>query len=82
MTQFRDVRQDARLEALERRVTAILEHLGLEDPVPATPPGVSDHVAELVRAGHTVQAIKAHMDTTGTDLAAARDAVAGVARTA
>jgi hypothetical protein len=82
MSEFRDVRQDARLEALERRVSAMQAHLGIEDPVPATPPQVSAQVAELVRAGRTVQAIKAHMDATGVDLITARDAVAGVTRTA
>jgi hypothetical protein len=78
MTEFRDVRQDARLEALERRVAAILEHLALEDPVPAEPLGVSDHVAELARSGRTVAAIQAHIDATGADMRTARDAVAAV----
>jgi len=82
MTEFRDVRQDARLEALERRVSAIQTHLGIEGPVPLTPPEVSGEVAALVRAGRTVQAIKAHMDATGADLTTARDAVAGVTGTA
>jgi hypothetical protein len=82
MTEFRDVRQDARLEALERRVAAILEHLGLGDPVPAAPVGVSDHVAELARSGRTVKAIKAHMDATGADLRTAGEAVAAVNRMA
>lgn len=82
MTDFRDIRQDARLEALERRVAAILEDLSLEDPAPATAPGVSAHVVQLVRAGRTVQAVQAHMDATGSDLATARDAVARVSRTA
>lgn len=78
MTEFRDVRQDARLEALERRVAAILEHLAMEDPVPARPLGVSDHVAELARSGRTVAAVYAHIDDTGTDIRTARDAVAAI----
>ena len=81
MTEFRDVRQDARLEALERRVAAILEHLAMEDPVPAGSLGVSDHVAELARSGRTVAAIQAHIDATGADMRTARDAVAAIDRT-
>jgi hypothetical protein len=80
MTEFRDVRQDARLEVLERRVAAILEHVGMEDPVPAKPRGVSDDVAELARSGRTVAAIKAHMDVTGTDMRTASEDVAAIDR--
>jgi hypothetical protein len=78
MSEFQDVRQNARLEALERRVAAILDHLGLPDPVPANPFGVSEQVAELARAGKTMQAVKAYMDETGADMNTARDAVAAV----
>jgi len=77
--EFRDQRQNARLEALERRVATVLEHLGLEDPVPAAPIGVSARVAELARAGRTAQAIRTHMSETGVNLATAADAVAGIA---
>jgi hypothetical protein len=80
MTEFRDVRQDARLEALERRVAAILEHVGIEDPVPANPRGVSDDVAELARSGRTVLAIRAHMDATGADMRTASEDVAAITR--
>jgi hypothetical protein len=82
MSEFRDVRQDARLDALERRMGAILEHLGIADPVPATPLGVSAQVAELARSGRTVHAIKAHMQETGVDMRTASEAVAAVNRTA
>jgi hypothetical protein len=78
MTEFRDVHQSARLDALERRVALILDHLGLDDPVPATPPGISAEAAELARSGRTMAAIKAHMDATGVDMRTARDAVAAV----
>ena len=78
MTEFRDIRQDARIDALERRVAVILEHLAMDDPVPARPLGVSDHVAELVRSGRTVAAVQAHIDATGADMRTARDAVAAI----
>lgn len=78
MTEFRDIHQDARLEALERRVAAILEHLAMEDSVPARPLGVSDHVAELARSGRTVAAVYEHIDDTGADIRTARDAVAAI----
>jgi ribosomal protein L7/L12 len=81
MTEFRDTRQNARLDALERRVTSILEHTGIEDPVPPIPLGVSAQVAQLARAGRTMQAIKTHMEATGADLKSARDAVAAIPRT-
>jgi len=78
MTEFRDIRQDARIDALERRVAVILEHLAMDDPVPARPLGVSDRVAELVRSGRTVAAVQAHIDATGADMRTARDAVAAI----
>jgi hypothetical protein len=79
MTEFRDQRHNARLEALERRVTTILEHLALEDPVPAAPAGVSARVVELARGGRAVLAIKTHMRETGADFRTASDAVAAIA---
>jgi len=78
MTEFRDIHQDARLEALERRVAAILEHLAMEDAVPARPLGVSDLVAELARSGRTLEAIQAHIDATGADMRTARDTVSAI----
>lgn len=77
MSDFTDLRQNARLEQLERRVDAILEHLGIPDPV-AAPSPVSSRVAALVREGRTMEAIKLHMNETGADLASAKDAVASV----
>ena len=79
MTEFRDQRQNARLEALERRVTTILEHLALEDPVPDAPVGVSSRVVELARGGRTVMAIQTQMRETGADFRTASDAVAAIA---
>jgi hypothetical protein len=78
MTEFRDQRQNARLNALERQVTAILDHLGLGDPVPAGPAEVSARVVELVRAGRTVEAIRTHMKEVGASLATASEAVAAI----
>jgi hypothetical protein len=79
MMDFHDQRQNLRLEALERRVAAIFEHLGLEDPVPVAPADVSPRVAELARAGRTLEAIRTHVRETGANLATARDAVAAIA---
>jgi hypothetical protein len=76
--QFRDLHQNARLEALERRVSAVMERLGMEDPVPAAPPGISPRVAQLARSGRTVEAVKAQMQETGADMRTARDAVAAI----
>lgn len=81
MTDFRDMRQNARLDALERRVASILEHLGIDGPVPSAPVGVSAQVAELARAGRTVHAIKAHIEETGADFRTATEAVAAVTGT-
>jgi hypothetical protein len=78
MTEFRDQRQNARLDALERQVTVILDHLGLADPVPSAPAGVSALAVELVRAGRTVEAIRTHMKETGAGLATATDAIAAI----
>ena len=78
MTEFRDQRQSARLDALEHQVTAILDHLGVADPVPAAPAGVSARVVELVRAGRTVEAIRMHMKETGASLATASEAVSAI----
>jgi hypothetical protein len=78
MTEFRDQRQNARLDALECQVTVILDHLGLADPAPAAPAGVSARAVELVRAGRTVEAIRTHMKETGASLATASDAIAAI----
>lgn len=77
-TDFIDVRQNARIDKLELRVQAILQHLGIPDPAPPEEPGVSVEVASLAREGKTLQAVKLHMDETGADLTTARDAVARV----
>jgi hypothetical protein len=81
MTEFRDVRQDAPLTALEKQMAAILNHLRIDDPVPPAPPGVSNEVAELARSGRTMEAIRAHMAATGADMRTARDEIAAVAQT-
>jgi Ca2+-binding RTX toxin-like protein len=75
---LRALRQNARLDALEARVAAILAYLGLGDPVPATPPGVSARAVELARAGRTMHAIKAQMQDTGAGFRTATEAVAAI----
>jgi hypothetical protein len=78
MSDFRDIHQDARLEAIERRVTAIMEHLGMADPTPPAPPGISAGVAGLARSGRTIEAVRRHMQESRADLRTARDAVAAI----
>jgi hypothetical protein len=79
MSSFRDMRQSARLDALEHRVAALMDRLGVPDPVADAPPGVSTQVVELARAGRMMQAIQAHIKETGVDLKTASEAVAAVA---
>ena len=78
MSSFRDMRQSARLDTLEQRVAALMDSLGVPDPV-ADAPGVSTQVVELARAGRMMQAIQAHIKETGVDLRTASEAVAAVA---
>ena len=78
MTEFLDLHQNARLQALERRVAAIMAQLGMQDHELSTHAGVSARVAELARSGRKLQAIKAHMEDSGTDMRAASEAVAAI----
>jgi hypothetical protein len=78
MSEFRDINQDVRLQALERRVTAIMERLGMPDSEPAVAAGVSARVAGLARSGRSMEAVQAYVRETGADLRSARDAVAAI----
>jgi hypothetical protein len=64
-TGFIDVQQNARIQKLELRVQALLQHLGIPDPAPPDEPGVSAEVASLAREGKTMHAVKLDMDETG-----------------
>lgn len=63
-------RTDARLAAIERKLQAVLDHLGIEEVEP-TYPEVLDHV----RRGETVKAVKAYRERTGAGLVEAKRAV-------
>ena len=60
----------ARLAAIERRLQAIMDHLGIVDVEPSFP-----QVTELARRGQKIQAIKLYREQTGAGLAEAKDAV-------
>lgn len=61
----------AQIQALQRRVAALERHLGLAPEAPAIDPGI----AELLRAGRMVQAIKLYADQNSVDLMAAKQAI-------
>ena len=68
-------RAAARLAALERKVDAIAEHLGVALPEPQHP-----EVVDLLRRGEQVEAIRAYREATGADLLTAKNAVDEIAR--
>jgi ribosomal protein L7/L12 len=60
----------ARLAAIERKLQAIMDHLGIVDVEPSYP-----EVIECVRRGKRIQAVKLYRDRTGAGLADAKHAV-------
>jgi ribosomal protein L7/L12 len=66
----RIVRMERRLGIIERKLDAVLEHLG----VPPAEPGF-DEVDAFLREGKKLHAIKAYRDRTGASLAEAKDFV-------
>jgi ribosomal protein L7/L12 len=65
-----------RLARLERKVDAILKHLGITVPDPAGPEGLSEEVRRLADdPREKIRAIKLHRDQTGLGLKEAKDAV-------
>jgi ribosomal protein L7/L12 len=62
--------QGVRLARLERKVDAILKHLGVEANADVTP-----EVLELVKAGKKIEAIKRYRDETGVGLKEAKEYV-------
>ena len=73
--QRRQQRTDARLAVLERKLDAIVEHLGVVVPEPRYP-----EVERLLADGQRVAAIKRYRELTGAGLVAAKDAVDELAR--
>jgi ribosomal protein L7/L12 len=63
-------RQMRRLALVERKLDAVLDHLGVEVPEPHL-----QRVEALVGQGKTIQAIKAYREATGADLREAKEAV-------
>lgn len=63
---------EARLARVERKLDAICDHLGLEVE---RYPGVSEQVADALRRGRKIEAIKRYREETGASLRDAKDAV-------
>jgi ribosomal protein L7/L12 len=63
-------RQMQRLALVERKLDAVLDHLGVEVPEPHL-----EQVEVLLGQGKTIQAIKAYREATGADLREAKEAV-------
>jgi hypothetical protein len=74
----------AQIEALELRVAALEQQvLGTEAAAEARGPAPDSdpEIVALLRDGKEIQAIKAYVDRTGADLAAAKAAVARIQAT-
>ncbi|WP_250009649.1 ribosomal protein L7/L12 [Actinoplanes sp. M2I2] len=69
--------ETARLAAIERKLDAVMRHLGIEEPAPAQDPDVVSHLVK----GEKIHAIKVYRERTGVSLAEAKDAVEHIART-
>ncbi|MGQ5577072.1 hypothetical protein [Streptomyces sp. ECR3.8] len=63
-------RSDRRGARVERKLDAVMRHLGLEEEVPR-----KDEILALVRDGKQVQAIKLYREATGAGLVEAKQAV-------
>jgi ribosomal protein L7/L12 len=63
-------RHRVRLALVERKLDALLDHLGVEVPEPHL-----QQVETMLRQGKTVQAIKAYREATGAGLREAKEAV-------
>lgn len=73
--QRRQARTDVRLAALERKIDAVVDHLGVVVPHPQHP-----EVERLLAAGQQLAAIKQYRQDTGADLVTAKNAVDELAR--
>jgi hypothetical protein len=75
-TQNRErARTNRRLADIERKVDAIINHLGVVVPDPDQP-----EVYRLLQKGRRIQAIKLYREMSGSDLATAKNAVDDLAR--
>lgn len=69
-------RTHRRLTAIERKLDAIVNHLGVVVPDDDDEP----EVRRLIQQGRRIQAIKLYREKSGTDLATAKNAVDDLAR--
>ena len=63
-------RVQVRLALIERKLDAVLDHLGVKVPEPHL-----QQVEALLRRGKTIEAIKAYREATGANLREAKEAV-------
>lgn len=63
-------RRQVRLALIERKLDAVLDHLGVEVPEPHL-----QQVEALLGRGKTIEAIKAYREATGAGLREAKEAV-------
>lgn len=73
-TERKKAQLERRLGLLERKLDAVLDHLG----VPFAEPGF-EQVESYVREGKKIQAIKAYRERTGASLVEAKEAVERIA---
>ncbi|MGY4101300.1 hypothetical protein ACW2Q0_17360 [Nocardia sp. R16R-3T] len=69
---FDNNRLERRIDQLERKLDAIIKHLGLPYEDPATP---YDEIDELIRQGNKIHAIKVYRSHTSSSLRQAKDAI-------
>jgi ribosomal protein L7/L12 len=72
----RDLELLTRISALERKVSALYQHLGIAEPQGVE--GVSPEVMDAVRSGDAIRAIKLYREQTGASLAEAQQFVQGL----
>ncbi|WP_431990424.1 hypothetical protein [Streptomyces albogriseolus] len=63
-------RSERRVARVERKLDAVMRHVGLEEEVPRR-----DEILALVRDGKQVQAVKLYREATGAGLLEAKQAV-------
>ena len=72
----RDLEMLTRIAALERKVSALYEHLNIAEPQGVE--GVSPEVMDAVRRGDSIRAIKIYREQTGASLGEAQQFVQGL----
>ena len=65
----------ARINQLDRKLDAIIQHLNIELPEALVKYGLSTRVCQLADEGKKIEAIKVHREETGVGLKEGRDAV-------